>query len=233
MFSILWLADADTANLIIARLVERSAAEDGIDVADEWVDYIVEAVKSAEQKRYERMLALEQEAESKRQAAHQILLDEAATRTRERNNAYEEKRERGRAVVEQRKERGRERARVKAERDSEWLQKVAERRELEGKDGAATGASGGGVVTKTRAKKIENKVNDNQEENKFTEGDGLQIEKKKRKRFVSRAKGDMREEKKSMKRAEMQVQNTGSQIEVEKKTQKQNHSIPRNGAAEL
>jgi hypothetical protein len=235
VFSVLWLDDADTANLIVTKVTEKSAAEDGIDVADEWVEYIVQAVKTAEQRRYERMVAFKREEERQQKAAHDLLVAEAAMRTKERNDAHEERLARGRAVVEQRKEKGRERARVKAEKETAWIKRIAERNEREGiappaaisteetRPGTGTGGGAGAVGIQK-----EMEVDQGQGEN--GRNDGLIIEKKKRKRFVSRAKGDMREQRKEIKRAEALLQGAGNQIEKEPQTQTQ--TIPRNGAAE-
>ena len=37
-FSVLWLDDTDTANLIVTKVTEKSAAEDGRDVPDDVPD---------------------------------------------------------------------------------------------------------------------------------------------------------------------------------------------------
>jgi hypothetical protein len=231
VFSVLWLEDADTANLIVTKVTEKSAAEDGIDVADEWVEYIVQAVKTAEQRRYERMLAFKREEERQKKAAHDLLVAEAAMRTKERNDAHEERLARGRAVVEQRKEKGRERARVKAEKEAAWIKRIAERNEREGIAPPAAistvetrPGTGGGAVGMHKAIEVDQGQGEN------GRNDGLIIEKKKRKRFVSRAKGDLREQRKEIKRAEALLQGAGNQIEKEPQTQTQ--TLPRNGASE-
>jgi hypothetical protein len=249
VFSVLWLDDAETASLIITKVTEKSAAEDGIEVADEWVEYIVQAVKSAEQRRYDRMLELQAEEEREKKAAHDLLVAEAALRTKERNDEYEERLARGRAVVEQRREKGRERARVKAEKEVAWIKKIAERNEREGippraatsaqgtrpgpgpglgagpRAGAGIGIGGGGGGGEGEI-----------ELDQVQERSGLIIEKKKRKRFVSRAKGDMRGKRKEIKRAEALLQGTGSQMEKEPtqpQTETQTQNLPRNEATEL
>lgn len=240
VFSVLWLADANTAELIVAKVTEKSIAEEGIDVADEWVEYIVHAVKSAEQRRWERMKALEREEERKRKAAHEVLVAEAEMRCKVRSDAHEERLARGRAVVEQRKEKGKERARLKSERDLEWAKKMAERNERDKLYKKSTGVPDSVEVSNIGAEGVgvgeaqgQGEGKDEVEEeiiegNRFTGGEGLIIEKKKRKRFVSRAKGDLREKRRELKRAEMLQQETGNQIENEQQTQ----TLPRNGATE-
>lgn len=62
--------------------------------------------------------------------------------------------------------------------------------------------------------------------------DGLIIGKKKRRRFVSRAKGDIREQSKEIKRKRAEALLLGAGNQIEKEPQTQTQTLPRNGTAE-